>query len=99
MAGADTAELLVRSYVSQSHTELLTIETDSQIKFKYVKYEGAPADTSISSKPNGVSLAEYSKALNNNQHDLKKIARFEVDRANRKVERAANQKIIESKKQ
>ena len=37
MAGADTAELLVRSYVSQSHTELLTIETDSQIKFKFIQ--------------------------------------------------------------
>jgi len=44
-----------------------------------------------------VSLADYSKALENNRHDLKMVARFEVDRANRKVERAANMKLHESK--
>lgn len=37
--------------------------------------------------------------MKDNRHDLKMIARFEVDRANRKVERAANQRVIESKKQ
>jgi len=43
-------------------------------------------------------MSDYSKALSNNRYDLKMIARFEVDRANRKVERAANQKLHESKK-
>ena len=43
-------------------------------------------------------MAEFSKALENNRHDLKLVARFEVDRANRKVDRAANMKLHESKK-
>ena len=55
-------------------------------------------DNTTSQKPNEVSMSDYSKALSNNRYDLKMIARFEVDRANRKVERAANQKLHESKK-
>jgi len=42
-------------------------------------------------------MADYSKALVENRYDLKLIARFEVDRANRKVEKAINQKHHESK--
>lgn len=45
-----------------------------------------------------MSLAEFSKALDDNRHDLKIVARFEIDRANRKVDRAANMKLHESKK-
>ena len=52
----------------------------------------------MSEKPNGVSLADCQAAMRNNRHDLKKIARFEVDRANRKVMQAANAKPHESKK-
>ena len=44
-------------------------------------------------------MADYSRALENNRYDLKMIARYEVDRANRKVETAAKQKKYESKKQ
>ena len=36
--------------------------------------------------------------MQNNKFDLKMIANFEKDRANRKVERATNQKLHESKK-
>ena len=64
-----------------------------------MKYDAAPADIhAASKKPNNVSLAEFSKALDDNRHDLKLIARFEVDRANRKVDRAANMRLHESKK-
>ena len=63
-----------------------------------MQYAEPKKDLEDSRKPNNVSLAEYTMALDNNRHDLKMIARFEVDRANRKVERAANQKLHESKK-
>ena len=70
-----------------------------EIKYKYVRYEAAGADHSTSQKPNNVTMPAYERALKENRHDLKLVARFEVDRANRKVERAANQKLHESKKQ
>jgi len=44
-------------------------------------------------------MADFSKALENSRYDLKKIAVFEVERANRRVERAAKQKPYEPKKQ
>ena len=69
------------------------------MQYRYVQYEAAPVETSLASqKPNNVSMADFSKALDNNRHDLKMIARFEVDRANRKVDRAANMMLHESKK-
>ena len=64
-----------------------------------MRYDAAGTDHSTSQKPNNVTMPAYDRALKENRHDLKLIARFEVDRANRKVERAANQKLHESKKQ
>lgn len=55
-------------------------------------------DNAVIQKPNNVSLAECTKTMQNNRFDLKMIANFEKDRADRKVERAANQKLHESKK-
>jgi len=69
------------------------------MRYKYVKYVEAPMDTySSCQKPTNVSLADYSKALEESRYDLKRIARYEVDRANRKVETAANQNAYESMK-
>ena len=70
----------------------------SQRGYRYVKYSEAGVDNSTSQKPTNVSLADYSKALEESRYDLKLIARYEVDKANRKVEIAKNQKHYESKK-
>ena len=72
--------------------------TKPEIKYKFVKYEKAEKAVPDSKKPNNVTMTDYTQALQNNRHDLKMVARFEVDRANRKVERAANQRPHESKK-
>jgi hypothetical protein len=69
------------------------------VTYSYVKYETAIDEKPASQKPNNVSMCEYTKALQENRHDLKLVARFEIDRANRKVDRAANQRALESKKQ
>lgn len=66
-------------------------QREREITYRYVSYQEPTDDlTPTSEKPNNVTLAEYSEALENSRHDLKMIARFEVERANRKVERAAN---------
>ena len=61
-----------------------------EVTYTYVQNEEPTDIPPTSGKPNNVTLAEYTKALDNNRHDLKMIARFEVERANRKVERATN---------
>ena len=60
-------------------------------RYRYVQYDNrTPDDDSTCLKPTNVSLADYSKALEDSRYDLKIIARYEVDRANRKVDKAAN---------
>jgi len=70
-----------------------------ELTFKYVKNEEATAEnTRPAQKPNNVSMVDYQQALENSRYDLKVIANCEVDRANRKVDRAAKQRPLESKK-
>ena len=71
------------------------------VKFCYIKNEEnePELDNKLSTKPTDVTQADFSKALKNSRYDLKMIAQFEVERANRRVERAALQKPHEPKKQ
>lgn len=72
-----------------------------EIQFCYIKNEEnqPELDNNLSTKPTDVTQAEFSQALKNSRYDLKMIAQFEVERANRRVERAALQKPHEPKKQ